>query len=258
MEIDAVVLAGDGGGRALLPVGSRPMIAWVVEALLASGRIRRLAVTGPQELAPVLPPDAILVPAGRTAVDSALNGAAAFPEAEWLLLVTADIPLLKPEAVKDFLDRCRERPADFYYPIVSRECNEAFYPGVKRTYVRLREGTFTGGNMVLIKAAALLACARRGQELVRLRKSPLALSRLAGFKFIVKFLTHRLTIAEAEKNFSRLLGARGAGIISPFPEIGIDVDKESDLELARRVLGDGPKEPPEEPPHGGWRHRHEQ
>lgn len=242
MEVDAVILAGDQEGRSLLPVGSRPIIAWVVEALLASGRIRRLVVAGPPELASALPPDVTLVPAGRTAVDSALNGAAAFPEAEWLLLVTADIPLLKPEAVRDFLDRCRERPADFYYPIVSRECNEASYPGVERTYVRLRDGTFTGGNMVLIKTSALLTCARRGRELVRLRKSPLALSRLIGLKFIIKFLTHRLTIAEAEKHFSRLLGARGVGIISPYPEIGIDVDKESDLELARRVLGNRPKE----------------
>lgn len=238
MQVDAIILAGDKEGRARLPIGPRPMIAWVIAALQASECIRSLAVVGSPELAADLPPGITLVPAGPTTVDSALNGAAAFPGAEWLLLVTADIPLLKPEAVRDFLDRCRQRPADFYYPIVSRENNEASYPGVKRTYVRLREGTFTGGNMVLIRNSALLACARQGQELVRLRKSPLGLSRLIGFKFIIKFLTHRLTIAEAEKHFSRLLGARGAGIISPYPEIGIDVDKESDLKLARRVLSE--------------------
>ncbi|MEW8958340.1 MAG: nucleotidyltransferase family protein [Moorella sp. (in: firmicutes)] len=240
MQVDAIVLAGDREGRALLPVGSRPMILWVLEALQYSGCIRRLVVSGPQELTAVLPAEVTLVPAGRTAVESALNGAALFPDAEWLLLVTADIPLLKPEAVQDFLERCRRRRADFYYPIVSRERNEASYPGVKRTYVRLRDGIFTGGNMVLIRAAVLPDCARKSQELVRLRKSPLALSRLAGLGFIIKFLTRRLTIAEAEKEFSRLLGARGAAIISPHPEIGIDVDKESDLQLARRVLGSGP------------------
>ncbi|MBC7324288.1 MAG: NTP transferase domain-containing protein [Moorella sp. (in: Bacteria)] len=236
MLVDAVILAGDKEGRAMLPVGSQPMVSWVIEALRASGCIRRLAVAGPPQLGAALPDGIPLVPAGKTAVDSALNGAAAFAGTEWLLLVTADIPLLKPEAVRDFLERCRERSADFYYPIISRERNEASYPGVKRTYVGLRDGVFTGGNMVLIRTAALKSCARLGQEIVRLRKNPLALSRLIGFKFIIKFLAHRLTIAEVEKHFSRLAGIRGAGIISPYPEIGIDVDKDSDLELARRVL----------------------
>lgn len=236
MLVDTIILAGDKERRALTPIGSRPMLTWVVEALLSSGNIRHLAVAGPPELAGILPEGVTLVPPGRTTVDSALNGAAVFPEAEWLLLVTGDIPLLKPEAVRDFLARCRERPADFYYPIVRRETNEAAYPQVKRTYVRLREGTFTGGNMVLIKASALINCASRGQELVRLRKSPLALSRLIGFGFVFKFLTHRLRIVEAEKHFSRLFGVQGVGIISPYPEIGIDVDKESDLELVRRAL----------------------
>jgi len=237
MQVDAIILAGDKEGRSLLPIGKRPMVAWVVAALKAAPSIRRLVVAGPPELATVLSPEVTLVAAGKTTVESALNGAAAFPAAEWLLMVTADIPLLKPEAVEDFLQRCRQRAADFYYPIVSRAASEENYPGVRRTYVHLRDGTFTGGNMVLIKVSALNACARQGQELVRLRKSPLALSRLIGLKFILKFLTRQLTIAEAEERFSYLLGARGAGVITPYPEIGIDVDKESDLELARRALG---------------------
>lgn len=236
MQVDTIILAGDEEGRALTPIGSRPMLNWVLEALLSCSNIRHLAVVGSSELAAILPAGITLVPSGRTAVESALNGAAVFPESEWLLLVTGDIPLLRPEIVRDFLARCQERPADFYYPIVSRESNELVYPQVKRTYVRLREGTFTGGNMVLIKAAALINCASRGQELVRLRKSPLALSRLIGLRFICNFLLHRLEIGEVEKHFSRLLGAQGVGIISPYPEIGIDVDKESDLELVRQAL----------------------
>ncbi len=236
MRVDAIILAGDKEKRSLTPVGSRLMLNWVVEALTACEQVERLTVVGPSELAATLPRGINLVSPGRTTVDSALNGAAIFPNAEWLLLVTGDIPLLRPEIVRDFLQRCWKRPADFYYPIVSRETNEAIYPQVKRTYVHLREGTFTGGNMVLIKAAALVNCASRSRELVRLRKSPLALSRLIGIGFICNFLLRRLNIGEVEKRFSHLLGARGAGIISPYPEISIDVDKESDLELVRRVL----------------------
>ncbi|NLW06925.1 MAG: NTP transferase domain-containing protein [Clostridia bacterium] len=236
MQVDAIVLAGDKEGRSLIPIGARPMLSWVISALLACDNIRRLAVVGEPKLAPILPAGVPLAAAGKTSVDSALNGAAVFPDAEWLLLVTGDVPLLTPEAIRDFLSRCQERQADFYYPVVRRETNEKNYPGVKRTYVRLREGTFTGGNMVLIKTKALYVCAARGQELVRLRKSPLALSRLIGLKFIINFLLHRLSIAEVEKHFSHLLGTQGIAIISPYPEIGFDVDKESDLELVRQAL----------------------
>ncbi|GFN21748.1 nucleotidyltransferase family protein [Thermanaeromonas sp. C210] len=244
--VDGVVLAGGSAGKgdrlgagneALVPVAGRPMVAWVLEALRRSGRLRRLVLVGPEELAGLAGEEKItLVPPGRTAVESALNGAGALPGAEWLLLVTADIPLLTPEAVRDFLDRCREISADLYYPIVTRRESETAYPGVKRTYVSLKEGTFTGGNMALLRADALSTCARRGQKLVALRKSPLALGWQIGPFFIVRFLLRRLSLAEVERRFSELLGVRGKAVITPYPEIGVDVDKPDDLELACRVL----------------------
>lgn len=246
MLVDGVVLAGGSRGKgeqlggeieALLPIGGRPMVAWVLKALKDSGCLKNLVLVGSKELAELAEAEGILlVPAGPTAVESALNGARALTGAEWLLLATADIPLLTPEAVRDFLERCQKVEADLYYPIVTRESSEAAYPGVKRTYVRLREGTFTGGNMALIRQSALPVCAGRGQKLVALRKSPLALGRQIGMTFIIKFLLNRLTLAEVEKRFSELLGVRGVGIITPYPEIGVDVDKPSDLELARKVL----------------------
>ncbi|NLL17815.1 MAG: hypothetical protein GX262_02185 [Clostridia bacterium] len=69
-----------------------------------------------------------------------------------------------------------------------------------------------------------------------LRKSPLALCRLIGPMFIMKYLLHRLSLREVELKFSRLLGIEGYGIISNYPEIGIDVDKPSDLEFVRQIL----------------------
>ncbi|MGB9660439.1 MAG: nucleotidyltransferase family protein [Moorellaceae bacterium] len=246
MLVDGIVLAGGSQGKgeklggpieALLPIVDRPMVTWVLRALKGSGCLGRLVLVGPEELRELAEAEELpLVPSGATTVESALNGARALSDAEWLLLATADIPLLTPEAVRDFLKRCEKVEADLYYPIVTRESSEAAYPGVKRTYVRLKEGTFTGGNMALIRAEVLPLCAAKGQKLVALRKSPLGLGRLIGMVFIMKFLLHQLSLAEAEKRFSELLGVRGAAIITPYAEIGVDVDKPSDLELARKVL----------------------
>ncbi|MGI9952557.1 NTP transferase domain-containing protein [Moorellaceae bacterium AZ2] len=246
MLVDGVVLAGGSAGKgdrlgvgneALVPVAGRPMVAWVLQALRHSGCLGRLVLVGPEELAGLAEEEKVtLVPSGRTAVESALKGAEALPGAEWILLVTADIPMLTPEAVRDFLERCRKIPADLYYPIVTRRDSETAYPGVKRTYVPLKEGTFTGGNMALLRAGALPTCALRGQKLVALRKSPLALGCQIGPFFILKFVLRRLSLAEVERRFSELLGVRGVAVITPYPEIGVDVDKPDDLELARRVL----------------------
>jgi hypothetical protein len=45
-----------------------------------------------------------------------------------------------------------------------------------------------------------------------------------------------LSLENAEKAVSKMVGVKGTAIVSPYPEIGIDVDKYSDLELARKLL----------------------
>ncbi|MDN5346486.1 MAG: hypothetical protein PWP65_50 [Clostridia bacterium] len=247
MEVGAVVLAGNNPyktqrlgvtAEALLPIGGRPMVDWVVRALQKTEAVRRLVIVGPPELAEYYRDKeaVILVPAGSNVIESARRGLTSLGNFPWVLFATADIPLLTPAAIMDFLRRCALREADFYYPIIRREDGERKYPGVKRTYVRVRDGTFTGGNLLLIRQELFDVCAARSEKLIRARKSPLALGRQIGFTFILRFLLHLVTVAEAESRISRLLGARGAGVICPYPEIGIDVDKEADLELVRRVL----------------------
>jgi hypothetical protein len=155
---------------------------------------------------------------------------------QWILLSTADLPLLTPEAIRDFLERCFKVEAELYYPIITRQSIEEKFKGARRTYVRLKEGTFTGGNLALMRADALTPCALKGEKLVKLRKSPLGLARQIGLLFILKFILGRLTLAEAERSFSRLLGVKGTAIITPYPEIGMDVDKPEDWELVCRIV----------------------
>ena len=43
-------------------------------------------------------------------------------------------------------------------------------------------------------------------------------------------------MAEVEVRVEELIKLKGAGVVSLYPEIGIDVDKPSDLQFARAVL----------------------
>ena len=251
MQVEALVLAGgvkvdslqeqaSETSEALIKIGERIMVDYVVQVLNSSDEVERIAVVGPEELLKNYyrnsETELLLAPPGDSPMGSVRNGMKVLSPRRMMLVVTGDIPLLSVEAVQDFLDKCKGIHADLYYPIVRKETNEQKYPGVQRTYVRLKEGTFTGGNLFLVRPEVVESCFDQAEKLVKLRKNPLALSKQVGLGFIIKLLLHRLTMKETEKRFSKLLGLKGVAIVSPFPEIGIDVDKPSDLELVRRVL----------------------
>ena len=154
MKVDAMVLAGaPNTGKlqevspeeyeATIPVGGKPLISYVVDAIKSTPRIREIVVVGPKVLAELLPAGVRLVESGSSLTDNILRGTAALRNSPKILVVTSDIPFIHRDAIEDFLDRCAELQADLYYPIVSKEANEQLYPDCVRTYVTLKEGTFT-------------------------------------------------------------------------------------------------------------------
>jgi len=227
--------------EALLPIGQKYMSEYVVEALRNSANIKGIIVAGPiQEITNIFgqQKDVTLVKSGATTIQTLLNALAVIPPefSHRVLVVTADIPLLTTEAVDDFMEICRDKEGELFYPIVSKEANEEKYPGVRRTYVNLKEGIFTGGNLVLLDPRVAKKCANVAEELVRLRKSPISLAFYIGWGILLRYVLGILSIRDAEEKVSQLLGIRGTGIISAYPEIGIDVDKQSDFLLVKEKL----------------------
>lgn len=91
--------------------------------------------------------------------------------------------------------------------------------------------------MFAVRIAVVEDCLAVAKKLVARRKNPLALARLFGLGLAWKFLNGRLSIREAEDRFAGMLGITGRAVISPFAEVGVDVDKPSDLKLAEEFLG---------------------
>lgn len=250
--IDAIVLAGaantgplkdvsPAASEAMILISGRPMISYVLSALLESEKIGRVIVVGPSDVA-----DANFgldrserieyLPSADSMIENLLLGLEKLAGQHRVLVVTSDVPLLTSEAVDDFIMRCKSVDADVYYPIVSEETNVSRFPGVERTYVNLKEGTFTGGNLALVAPDALTRGRRVIEQAFQMRKKPVKLARLLGFRFIVKFGMRRLSLHEIEQRAADILGYRGVAIVSPFPEVGIDVDKPSDIEVVERAL----------------------
>ena len=247
--MDAVILAGGLNSGALRRVSSaqyeaeieiagHPMLDYVILALKKVAEIKRIVVVGPENVLSAAAKEQItvLIGPGGSVIDSLNNGLKALRTEEPILVLTSDIPLITREALQDFLQRCRQRNGDIYYSFVSREVNEAKYPGVQRTYVKLREGVFTGGNLLLLSPRVVRNHMSKLDKAASLRKKPIQLCRMLGWKYLFKLITGRLTIREIEERVARLLNLVPVGIISPYPEVGIDVDKPSDLALACEVL----------------------
>ena len=255
-QVDCFILAGGlspwlkaSAGtehRCLAPIGQKRIIDYIIDALQKSGSIRHIIIAARKEALPLLEgtlPEGIQLceaegdlPATAYAAARALGTGST----EKLLGVCDDIPLLTPLAVREFISACQAQPAEeLYYPIIPKDACLAQFPQAKRTYGRLRDGVFTGGNMMLVSKSIIPPGQQKAKEIFARRKSPLKLCDWLGWSFVLKLLLHRLTLAEAEKRTSELMEMRCKAIITRHAGVGMDIDKPSDLELARRTLING-------------------
>lgn len=225
--------------KALIPVGGVPMALHVLRALRASGRVGRVAYVGPTtpDMDPLI--DARITDHGTLLSNleagvEALRAAGLSPS-ERVLVVTADIPLVTPAQLAQVLDAAPPAAA-LVYPVVRRSDCERAFPNVKRTYARLREGTFTGGNVFLLDPSLIGQFLPRLRAVLAARKAPLKLAALIGPGILLRLLTRRLTVRELEQRVSALLGVPARALITGHAAIGTDVDKEADLMLAETHL----------------------
>jgi GTP:adenosylcobinamide-phosphate guanylyltransferase len=249
-KVDVLILAGGNlsedlqkysagyDNRALLKIGGKYMIEYVVDALRGAPEIGDILVVGLKEpLEKVLGSRVTEVVEARDSMfDNLRLGVDRFARNDRLLIATCDIPLIDAQIVARFLDTCKKKQVDLYYPIVEKIFNDQKFPTTKRTYFRLKEGVFTGGNIVLMNPAAFSKNWDYVERAIAARKSPMKLVKIIGFGFIIRFLLKQLSLPILEKKIEGILGLKGTAVMVEDPEIGVDVDKESDYLLVKEKL----------------------
>lgn len=251
MTVDAVVLAGAlnkpplesvSGERleALISVAGRPMVQWVIDAIEASMSADRIVVVGPSEelRQRVSGGNLVLVDSGDSILENVKRGAKHVRSSRRTLVATSDIPLLTGEAIDDFVARCKDDSVQVFYSIVRKEAIERVYSGISRTYVTIKDGTFTGGNLMLLDSDIFERYGEVIDRAISLRKKPVEMCRLLGLRCIVKYLFRSLSVADIERRVEQMLGLRGRGIVSDFPGVGVDVDKPEDYHRIQEILGE--------------------
>lgn len=248
-RLPAVILAGAPASeelkeaygvewRALAPVCGAPMLCYIIDALKASGRAQSISVVSG------FPCEGVdkTIPSANSMLENLVNGVGNTAESGHVLIATSDIPLITPEAIADFTDRCGNLDADFYYPIVPKEQNLSKFPKLKRTYARLAEGTFTGGNIMIVDAKFIKENAQRIKEALDARKSVSRLAKIIGAGVLIRAILAQtiwpgaLKLSMLEKAAGRVLGARLRAVETPYAEIGADADTVGQIALAEEIL----------------------
>lgn len=254
LRLDAIILAGatvgeddpllQGTGvarKALLPILGKPMVVYVEEALRASGCVDRIVCVGLGPEDEVSFSGAVVrLAAQGDIVANTLAGLdwlrATGSISPYVLIASSDIPLLTGPVVARFADTCVKRGGDLFYSVVEKSILEAAFPGSGRSYAHLRDGYWDGGDLFMVRSDLSMQKVQMMRDLIAQRKDALKMARVLGPRFLLAIVLRRLTLADAERRVSQILGIEGRVVASPDWELAMDVDKPHQLEMVIRYM----------------------
>lgn len=240
--VNAIVLSGDceenGNSKALMKIASRFMVEYIINSLRDSKCINKIFIVGndviKKEIGQMV--DGFIHSSGGI-LDNIQNVINYIGEDEVpCIICTSDIPLVKGEAIRDFIQSCQERNLEFGYPIIDKRLNDLKYPEVERTYIKMKDGTYTGGNIVYVKPWTIKAFGEKARMMIENRKNPFKMGKLLGFKFLAMLILGRVSVEMVERRIETDFNIRCGAIRTEYPEIGNDVDKPSDVEFVMKHI----------------------
>lgn len=216
--------------KALIPLAGRPMISWVMDAVVGTGLVDNLVIIGlsqkdiPQPAVPTH-----FIEAQGSLLKNLLAAQAKLlslqHRSDMVLLCASDIPLITPAILLHFITACRlQHPADVFYPIIKDTVMEQQFPQSKRTFALCKDGRYTGGDVLLMRAD-LSPDLDMVEALISSRKDYLQQIRILGGSFLLRFLTRQLTAEQGLAEVGLKVGIGKVKAVSmPYAEIGMDLD----------------------------------
>jgi len=253
--MDAIVLAGGvpgpdsalypdtkGKAKAMLEIGGKYMIQWVLDALDQADTIDNIVIVGCEDRQTEIHSKKIITfkPSTEDIILNFQRGADAVlehdPGAKSVAVVSSDIPLITVEGINWIINSSLASNEDLYYAVVEQSQMEKRFPDSSRSYVKLQDMNVCGGDLSVINLDLYKSREDFWRKIFEARKSYLHQARLIGFDILILLLLRRLTFNATVERVTRRLDITGKGLICPYPEIAMDIDKPHQLEIARREL----------------------
>jgi len=252
----ALVLAGDRSSddpllksarvccKALVPVAGRPMVLRVLEALGNSEWVSQCSLSGPPRQALEQSPELKAgidsrawrwSPGLKTPSSSADQALQKISSTDPVLVTTADHALLNHEIVDYFCAAAVHSGLDLLAALVPYPEVAAAHPGIRRTGLRFRDGTYCSCNLFAFMNPEARKVAGLWRQVEQDRKHPWRVMRLLGWPAVLRYLLRRLTLERALHSLSRQLGIRAGSILLPFPDAAVDVDTQDDWQYVARL-----------------------
>lgn len=254
----AILLAGERSERnellkyahvnakSLIEINGKPMILYVLEALLQNSFIDEVIIVGPhliidecQEIRELITKKKIrFYEQKKSPALSILSLFEEIDENKNILITTSDNVLLKSEWIDFFCNAVIKSEADILMAVNDFNLVKNKYPESKRTVLKFKDISLCFCNLFAIMS-------KKGKEVVHiwlkvetLRKKPFKIARMFMPVWgLFLFLMGVLSSKKAFSVMSKKLNANVDIVNMPYPEACIDVDKIEDLVLVRKILG---------------------
>ncbi len=249
--MDAVVTAGGipepdellypytlGKPKALLEIGGKPMVQWVLDALSEAKNVENVVIIGLTAESGVTCTKPLIFLSNKISmIENILGGIHKVleidPSATRVLMVSSDIPAITPEMLDWEVETTLQTDVDLCYTVVKREVVEARYPDSRRTYVKLKDVEVCGGDMNVLHTSVVNMNPEVWERLIASRKNPIKQAAIIGFDTLFVIAFRMITLEQAVNRLTSRLKMTGRAVVCPYAEIAMDVDKPNQLEMMR-------------------------
>jgi GTP:adenosylcobinamide-phosphate guanylyltransferase len=232
-----------GGSKAMLDICGKPMIQWVVDALCKAQTVEKVLIVGlssqdgihGDKVEVFLPNQGTMLQNLRAGMLKILE---IDPRARHTLVASSDIPAITPEMVDWEIETASRTDLDAYYTVIRKEVMEKRFPNSRRSYTRLKDMQVCGGDMNVIRTMTASGNDQLWERIIAARKNAFKQASLIGYDTLLLLLLRQIDLSHAVERVTRRLNLSAQALVSPYAEIGMDVDKPSQLEMLRADLAE--------------------
>jgi GTP:adenosylcobinamide-phosphate guanylyltransferase len=230
-----------GKNKALLTLAGKPMVQWLLDALGGSLNVDRVWIIGLPENSDLSCKKPLFFISDQGSMLGNIAAGARkvqelTPAAQKVLVASSDIPTITTKVVDWVITEADRSDHDVYYTVITRKVMETRFPGSRRTFIHFKDMEICGGDIALIRPGLAGRESDLWHRISAARKSVFKQAALLGYDTLFLLLLRLLTLEGAVQRASKALKVSGKALVSPYAELGMDVDKPFQFDILHADL----------------------